>query len=235
MSRKLVIFDTETGGLEAGKHALLTLAMVVWEDDGGEGKLGPTLDLKVWDGRQVEAAALRVNGIDLERHRSAALSPQAAVRTVDRFLEAAGMVSGGPWVELGGHNSPFDVPFLRELWNQAPGCARPFGKRFSFVPRCTWAQALWLRDAGALPAQGSPELPDLKLGSLCRYFGIPLEGAHSALADTVAAARLYGKFNAKLSQMGARERVERCDCPACRPRSFAGTMFPGTEPDTLPR
>lgn len=201
MTRRIV-FDTETGGFEAGKHALLTLAMVCWEDDGHVGRILPArLDLRIWDGRQVEESALRVNGINLDAHRAGAMTPQRAIQTIETFLGLNGFPSGGPWVELGGHHAGFDVPFLQSLWSMGDGMVRPFSKRFSFMPRCSWALALWLRDAGVLPPQGSRELPDLKLGSLCRYFGIPLEDAHSALADTMAAAHLGGVLHHLLRQV----------------------------------
>ena len=73
------------------------------------------------------------------------------------------------------HNAGFDMSFLKWEFSNA-------GYDISGIPRlCTLVMARKLLSS----------LPSKKLGSLCEHFGIDSGLAHSALADSAAAAELF--------------------------------------------
>lgn len=86
--------------------------------------------------------------------------------------------------QLVAHNAEFDGPFLR-MWFERMGLFFPGGYRVF----CTMQRAMWLfhEDQSLTPPT------DFKLGTLCRYFGVPWsdEMAHDALADVRATVGLY--------------------------------------------
>jgi DNA polymerase III epsilon subunit-like protein len=86
--------------------------------------------------------------------------------------------------QLASHNSQFDGPFLK-AWFEQLDIFLPA----SYRVYCTLQRAYWL-------FHENPHLPlpdDYRLGTLCEYFGVPLNPheAHDALADVRAAVGLY--------------------------------------------
>lgn len=115
-------------------------------------------------------------GAFLSRH--ATLTVSRSDRRYARPLVVAQMVA---------HNAAFDGPFLRE-W---------FERHRMFLPAdfrvfCTLQRAMWLFQE--YPSLIAPE--DFKLGTLCRYFGVPwnYEYAHDALYDVRATVQLYRRM-----------------------------------------
>lgn len=176
----LLVFDTETGGFDASRNAILSVGFVLWRD----GKLVSELELLVRDETGVaEYQALLVNHIDLAQHNQVALEPEAAVRRFGEWLREQGV--GSERIELVGHNIAFDVPFLQRLWRLA-GEDMAYRWRFHHLRRCTMVMATVMRDAGLLP------VPDVQLSTVARHFGLQPEGElHSALTDARLTARLY--------------------------------------------
>ncbi|MCI0536549.1 MAG: 3'-5' exonuclease [Verrucomicrobiales bacterium] len=86
--------------------------------------------------------------------------------------------------QLVAHNAEFDGPFLR-MWFERMGLYFPGAYRVF----CTMQRAMWLFHEN--PSLRPPD--DFKLGTLCRYFGVPwnVDMAHDALADVRATVGLY--------------------------------------------
>ena len=181
-SRHLVL-DTETGGLDPGRHSLLTLGLVV----GGPGGVTEALELAVkHEPYVVSAGGMKVNRIDLVAHDASALPPAQVLQALDEFLDRH--FEARAQVLLVGHNIAFDIAFLRSFLASQ---GRDFEARFSHRSVDTHSVAAALQDVGRLPA-------DVKLSStaLFAHFGIDVPDArrHTALGDALATHELYWKL-----------------------------------------
>ncbi len=181
---KLLIIDTETGGLDPLKHSILSLGAVVWED----GVLGAEFEVLIREENIIaEPKALEVNGIDLETHLG--IPPKAAVEMFGNFLVGN---FDGPVVLVGGHNTPFDVGFVKRLYGLA---GYDLGAtKFSHRLTDTMGIARFLRMTGTI--QDGKE----GLTALLQQFNIPvIHGTrHSALAD----AKYTGLLLTELVRVG---------------------------------
>ncbi len=179
---RLLVLDTETGGLDATRHSLLTLGLVAWED----GRVLEALELAV---RQepyvVTGGGMKVNRIDLATHHAAAAEPDVVIAQLETFCTRH--FGSGP-ITLVGHNVAFDRAFLGAFLASQGRALEP---RFHHRTVDTHALAFGLQQAGRLPAA-------LKLSSdgLFAHFGIlvPPAQRHTALGDALATAELYGKL-----------------------------------------
>ena len=180
MSDRLLFIDTETGGMDPGKHSLLSLAMVVWEDK----EIIDSLEILINDGvLYTTKEALAVNRIDLEKHKLAALSPQEAM---DQLLIFIGKhFPGKEKITLAGHNVHFDVVFLKPFFSANN---KDFSEFFSHRVMDTSSILHYLYLSGQIKqkAISSDEAFDL--------FDIKVEGRHTALGDAIATARLFTKL-----------------------------------------
>lgn len=181
MSRYLV-FDTETGGLDASLHDLLSLGCVASED----GQVLEALEILIrHEPYRVSAGGMKVNRIDLVKHHAAALEPAEALRVFDDFCSRQ---FGSAPITLLGHNIAFDQTFLGAFFKSQ---GREMEPRFNHRTIDTHALAAGLRDAGKLPK-------DLRLssGALFDFFSIAptAELRHTALGDALATHRLYWKL-----------------------------------------
>lgn len=178
-----LFFDTETGGLDASRHSLLTLGLVVGDATGVKDRLEIALRHEPY---VVTGGGMKVNRIDLAAHHASALEPAEALAVLDDFL----LRHFGPTapITLVGHNIAFDRAFLG-AWLESAG--RPLEPRFHHRTIDTHAVAAALKDAGRLPAE-------LRLSSdgLFAHFGIEVPEAdrHTALGDALATFALYWKL-----------------------------------------
>lgn len=170
----LVFLDTETGGLNPATDSLLSVGLVAYET-----RTDQVLDereILVWDDHLNKSPeALAVNQIDLDAHRAAALTREAAVAALADFIHPA-------WrrAAMVCHNSPFDVGFIRPLLGDQ------YPKLFHYQTLDTMAVILWLSHVKHLPFNIA------SLQKACAHFGIPSQGqAHSALADARSCLEVY--------------------------------------------
>lgn len=115
---KLLVIDTETGGIDPSQHSLLTLGAVIWDN----GTVGEGLEFAIAEPiPNVTARAMEINRIDLAAHARRAMSPAAAVSALEEWLRHhfADAFESGDKVLLAGHNVGFDVGFLKRLYQQA--------------------------------------------------------------------------------------------------------------------
>jgi len=189
------IIDTETGGTEP-KHPTIQFAVVAIDDASFEEI--DSMEVKLhFDVAKCEPEALAINHWDADVWKKEAVDhPTARMRLEDFFRrhETLRLISkrGKPYTtaRLIAHNAAFDVSRLVAL----------FGDHYT--PFCWWYPldtvqlALW-----TFFRTNPHERPDnYQLGTLCKYFAIPTEGAHDALADCRLTAKLlkaldeYGGF-----------------------------------------
>lgn len=194
MYDRLLIFDTETGGLDAGVNALLEIGGLVWQrNPGGRGLILGKFCYNVSDPYGVvEAEALSINKIDMAIHEG--LEPKVVLGMIQDFINTVYYENGACkpkadfGVVLGGHNTQFDVDFLQRLFLlsglTAKGRDSDYEKMFSHRLLDTCGTVRFLILAGVLPLKGASSKEAFE------YYGIYPEKAHSALADAEATAKL---------------------------------------------
>ncbi len=124
-----VVVDVETGGFNCRTDALLEIAAVLLEfDDGGLLRRRDTLryHVKPFEGANLEAASLAVNGIDPSHPLRPAIDERDALGRVFRDVRKAMRDSGCNRAVLVGHNAHFDLGFLNEAVARAGIKRNPF-------------------------------------------------------------------------------------------------------------
>lgn len=182
MTMRLLVLDTETGGLDATRHSLLSLGLVALE---GNTLLESAEILVRHEPYAVTGGGMKVNRIDLAAHHEIALPPVQAAEALEAFCARH---FGAAPITLVGHNIAFDRAFLGAF---LASVGRELEPRFHHRTVDTHALAFGLQQAGRLPG-------DLRLSSdgLFSHFGIlvPPEKRHTALGDALATAELYLKL-----------------------------------------
>ncbi len=114
-NKKYLVIDTETGGLNAEKNSILSIAGVLWEP----GKtVEPVFDLYVKEYFiNVEEAALKVNKIDMNKIHTAD-EPYVVVKKIQNALNER-LGSDRKAIQLVGHNVAFDIAFVKRLYRHA--------------------------------------------------------------------------------------------------------------------
>lgn len=166
MKQKIVVMDTETGGLDPKKHSLLQVALVVFED----GNEIDSLKLNVvHDVYNTTEKAMEINGIDLETH--VGYFPDDVAEQVVTFMQKHFEEPA----QVCGHNVQFDVGFFKEMFAYAN---LDYDKVFSYRLLDTSAVARFLIFTGMVPNRGS-------LGDLAKFFNIDFvpNELHDALVD----------------------------------------------------
>lgn len=199
MYDRLLIIDTETGGLDADTDAILEIGGLVWQRipggraSGGPGRILGRFRFAVNDPTgNVSDEALAINKIDMATHKG--LDPRNVVAMIQDFVNTVYYESGAYHPEadfgvvLGGHNTGFDVDFFQRLFLLAGLTVRgrdsDWEKMFSHRLLDTCGIVRYLVLAGVLPLKGASSKEAFE------YYGIYPENAHSALADAEATAFL---------------------------------------------
>jgi len=196
---KILFIDTETGGIDPSIDSLLSIGLVVWK----ESRIIGEKEILVNDGvLHVTDQALAINGIDLEEHKKAAVSPGQAIQAFDEFL--AQYFEAGEKVTLGGHNINFDVNFLKTFLTKNN---YSFQQRFSHRHVDTASVLFYLYLTGKLKQKivSSQDAFD--------FFGITVTGRHTALGDAVATATLFTKLVSILYRDGKTRTASKDTMP----------------------
>ena len=177
---RLLFIDTETGGVDPNKHSLLSIGYVLWDINNTETIRGELL-LKAKE-YNVTTTAQKINHFDLQKHSEQAKSAHEIISFFhsvnDAFFEGKG-------IQLAGHNTQFDVQFIKKLFADNH---RSYEKTFSHRIVDTYSILRFMRDAKKI------ELESLTSAKAFSYFGIKVEGRHSALGDAEATMRLSEKL-----------------------------------------
>lgn len=184
---RLLITDTETGGLNPDQHSLLSLAAAVWQD----GQVIDSTEIFVCEPTfSVTAKAMEVNGIDLSWLMANGHSPKrAAVKffafiakhfgvpgaiAVDDVRESAGSTSFEK-VVLCGQNIGFDIGFIKRLLALA-GCPQEYERTFSHRT-LDIASVIRFLQLAKFPFKGG------SLDDAARVLGCHTASRHSASGD----------------------------------------------------
>ncbi|NHA14861.1 ribonuclease T [Thioalkalivibrio sp. XN279] len=130
-----VVVDVETGGFNARTDALLEIAAVLIEPD-AEGCFAPgeswRYHVQPFEGANMEAASLEVNGIDPWHPLRPALPERDALQRVFREVRAAVRRHDCTRAILVGHNAFFDLNFLNAAVERCGIKRNPFHPFSSF-------------------------------------------------------------------------------------------------------
>jgi ribonuclease T len=175
-----VVVDVETGGFNSRTDALLEIAAVILGmDDNGDLQPRETLcfHVKPFVGANIEAAALKVNGIDPWHPLRPALDEKDALGRIFKRVRESMQEFGCTRAVLVGHNASFDHGFLYAASERAGIKRNPFHP-FSTFDTVTLA--------GIACGQ-------TVLRRAAEAFGLPWddEAAHSARYDTERTAELF--------------------------------------------
>ena len=183
--QKLLVIDTETGGLNPYRHSIFSLGAVCWR----HGKSLERIELLILEPKLTYTKrALKVNKINLEDHRKKGLKPAEAVTRFNRFLEKNfSKVLLHSKITLAGHNVSFDVGFLRRLYRRAEA---NFDEFFSHRVLDTASIIRFLNLTGKI------SLASASLDKAIKHFNIKIEPKkrHTALGDAEATAKLLNKL-----------------------------------------
>jgi len=185
---KYIFLDTETGGLDPSKNALLTVGMVVQGDDGDI--LG-TLHLNIHpEDFIVEADALLINKINMMDHLEKALSRKDAARSISAWVSH---YFGEKKPHVVGHNTSFDLGFLDQLFRET-NTPIPY----SYRSLDTMGNALFIKSLGVSVGD------KLGLEALMSFYGIHLpdhETLHNALTDAKMTRLVFLAQQSQLSSL----------------------------------
>lgn len=194
----LVIFDTETGGLEA-HHPTIQIAAIAVDDDWTE---VAAFERKLrFDIAACDPESLKLNSYDPAAWARDCVNPVDAMRGFADFLRDhadCNKVSRGgkPYTvaRLCGHNAAsFDLPRVSTAFRQMslffPG---DFGVLDS-LQLYRWSRHLTPQSPG--PESG-------RLGDIAAFYGISIEGAHDALTDCRLVAAIAPKLLESVRPVG---------------------------------
>lgn len=173
---EFVVMDLETTGWSPERDAITEVGAVRVRP----GRVLGELSFLVNPGAPVPAEITALTGLT---DTMLALAPPVAAVLPALLAFSAGCV-------VTAHNAPFDVGFLSAAYTAA-GIAWPAGPVVDTLPM---ARALTTAD----------EVPDHKLGTLARYFGVAHEPSHRALADARATAALLDILLGRAADRGLR-------------------------------
>lgn len=197
----ILVFDTETTGMvvkqlphpDAAQPDIVQLAAVLYADDGSVAQSFLTIVKPVQ--KAVEAGAAKVHGITAERAARDGVEAAEALGVLSRMVERADV--------LVAHNLAFDALVLRTAWHRAlhgdfrdtVAGKRAFCTMRAMTPVC------------AILGPRARHKTDYKWPKLSEcisfLFGETLEGAHDALVDVQACARVYFELKRRKALEGA--------------------------------
>jgi len=175
-----VVVDVETGGFNAATDALLEIAAVPLElAADGSLQRGDTTRYHVapFEGANIEAASLEVNGIDPHHPLRPALAEREALQRIFKDVRVAVKAGSCTRAILVGHNAFFDLGFVNAAVERCGIKRNPFHPFTSF-------------DTATL---GGAVFGQTVLSRIADAAGIPFdtEAAHSAGYDAEITADLF--------------------------------------------
>lgn len=191
----ILFFDTETTGLpdfrapfdHPSQPHLVQLAALLTEEDGTE-RASFSILVQPPEGGIPQAAAA-VHGISTEIAQRCGVSNARAVAMWDELAGRADM--------LVAHNIRFDLAVMSSAWRRVLSARRPdltaeYGQRALFCTMKAAAPIVNLPPTERMLAAGftGPKSPKLE-ECVRHFFGEQLTGAHDALTDVRACARVF--------------------------------------------
>lgn len=175
---RVVVIDTETGGLDPLRHSIMSVGLV---DYSGAHRL----EVFVAEPEIVaDPRSLAVTGIDLDWLRAHGVRPDEACDRIEAWLDGLGL--GRPLLAAG-HNVAFDLAFMRRLYHLA---GRRVPLDFCHRSLDTHTLLFTLASMGRVPATARSS------DGAFAHFGVapPAHLRHTALGDAVATRDLLERL-----------------------------------------
>ena len=186
MMNKIIFIDTETGGVNAEKSALIQLSGII-EVDGTE-KEKFNFYIKPFENSEVNEKALELQGRTLEelgteKYIDESIIYKKFLEILDKYIDK---YDKNDKFIVAGYNVKFDIDILKALFERN-------NNKFLFSYfNSSMLDPLYsvrlLQVAGMLPV-----LENNKLETWCKYFNIELK-AHDSLQDITATKKLIEKL-----------------------------------------
>ncbi len=179
MQKKTLWFDLETTGTDAAKHGIIQFAALV--DVDGETVAQENIFMAPHDGAVIEDAALQVSGITRDAI-AGFLSHDAAYQRIKSLLDRyCDKYDPQDKFYPAGYNVRFDLDFLQAMFKRVD--------RYGLGSYLNWRSIDPLPLLHMMDFSGRLSLPDYKLPTVSRHFGIDID-AHDALSDIRATREL---------------------------------------------
>ena len=183
---KIIFIDTETGGVNAEKSALIQLSGII-EVDGTE-KEKFNFYIKPFENSEVNEKALEVQGrtleeLETEKYIDESIIYKKFLEILDKYIDK---YDKNDKFIVAGYNVKFDIDILKAFFERN-------NNKFLFSYfNSSMLDPLYsvrlLQVAGMLPV-----LENNKLETWCKYFNIELK-AHDSLQDITATKKLIEKL-----------------------------------------
>ncbi len=165
----IIVYDTETTGLDLGKDEMVQLAAVRIDC---EGNVLQKFERMIIPNVPIGEGAYKTHGFDL-----AYIQSHGGVTAKEALSDFADFVKDGVLV---GHNSfRFDAPLIKRQL-----------KDNGLPPLKIKAEY----DTLTMSKQFHAELPDFRLSTLCQKYGVVNEAAHNAYGDIVATGKVLARL-----------------------------------------
>ena len=177
--KKICYFDVETTGIDPESQDIIQFAYII-EIDGVVKKQGG-IYMQPFVYETISPKALEVNGITIEQIKTFD-SPEKAHRMITQiFGRFINKYDKNDKFYPAGYNVDFDLKFLHNFFKKNHD--NYFGSWFN------WHKIDPLQILYFLEYTGKIDLPDYKLATVCKHFGIELD-AHEAGSDITATRQL---------------------------------------------
>lgn len=182
---KILFIDTETTGLEPGKHAVIQIAGIIEID--GEVKEEFNFFASPHPGQLYEARALEVNKRTIEEIKGfpPPLETYDALKKIFSKYVSPYTKDVRQRFVIAGHNVAFDYAMMEAFWQKC-------GDRYWY----SWVDFRGLDTVTAtalFQAAGRISLPNFKLETVANSLNIPLK-AHNAMDDIRATREIYHRY-----------------------------------------
>jgi len=174
----ILVWDTETGGLDAGVHSLLTAYFAIIDSKTFEVKAELNLKLKPNDGKyNLTPKAMEINGIDIDKHDKEAITYAEGNKILVKFLNDNKIKGKRIHYYPMGQNIGFDIDMI-----QAYILSKEEYKKcgIHYIEMDTAGIAHFLKVIGIFP-----DHLQLNLGKLVDHLNLPKRNAHEAKDDVL--------------------------------------------------
>jgi len=190
MNKNILWIDTETTGLDADKHGIVEIGIIIDINGKIENKIRSTMRPT---GRLADDRALEVNGFTRDRIRNLYPWENVYVPVMDHISMIGMDHAIYDSFFLGGQNVGFDNRFMCSWQKQCGSTTKNDWSAIVNQDSNTFidTQKVFkeLKKTGFVP-----ESESTKLGNICKYFGVSLENAHTAMGDIEATREVYYKM-----------------------------------------
>ena len=181
----IVVYDTETTGLDLSKDEMVQLSAIRMNRDG---EIVATFDQMVIPNVEIGEGAYQTHGFDM-----AYIQTHGGISAKEALARFSDFVKGRVLV---GHNSlHFDAPLVRR--QLAENGLPPLDIKAEY-------------DTLVMAKQFYASMPSFKLSALCEKFGIVNEAAHNAYGDIVATGKVLCRMITEVVLPNAEKRKEVC-------------------------